>query len=181
MLTQKQLVAGQSLQLGARKAFQPRQNRTVRTQALFGFGKKRELTWREVEREEQIAIQQEVLARRKSNSWQKDVKERRAKASRYLNDPAYKKICDEENRKKFLAKKALEEPEPKFGIIIPLIPVGMPEYDGGERFDLRLPYVDSGYVDPDADFGKQIARFFGMGKKKSEPEGKDANKKKGKK
>lgn len=34
--------------------------------ALFGFGKKkeRELTWREQEREEQIAIQQEVLARR---------------------------------------------------------------------------------------------------------------------
>lgn len=37
----------------------------------------------------------------------------------------------QENRKNFLAKKALEEPEPKFGIIIPLIPVGMPEYDGG--------------------------------------------------
>jgi hypothetical protein len=31
----------------------------------------------------------------------------------------------------------------------------MPEYDGGERFDLRLPYVDNGWVDEDADPGTQ--------------------------
>lgn len=49
--------------------------------------------------------------------------------------------------------------------IIPLIPIGLPEYDGGERFDLRLPYVDNGWVDEEADMGKQIGRFFGFGKK----------------
>ena len=179
ILNQKQLVAGQSLHFTARKAVQPR---SVRTQALFGFGKKKnsEKTEWELEKEEQYRVQQEVLARRKGNSWQKDVTERRARASRYLNDPAFKKICDEENRQKFLAQKAEEEAEPRFGIIIPMAPFGMPEYDGGERFDLRLPYVDNGWVDEDADFGKQIGRFFGMGKKKNtEDEGK--GKKKGKK
>ncbi len=88
-----------------------------------------------------------------------DVKERRAKASKYLNDPAYKKQvhfkvafthskgcppapfdthkrlcvpplpccvqCDEENRAKFLAKKAAEPEEPKgFAFIVPLAPFG---------------------------------------------------------
>jgi hypothetical protein len=83
--------------------------------ALFGFGRKDDGA--DEDKEEQYRLQQEVLARRRTNAWQKDVKERRAKASRYLNDPEYKKQCDEENRKKFLAKKALEEPEPKFGIV----------------------------------------------------------------
>lgn len=35
--------------------------------------------------------QQEVLQRRRSNSWQAEVKERRAEVSRYMQDPAYKK------------------------------------------------------------------------------------------
>ena len=47
-----------------------------------------------------------------------------------------------------------------------------------ERFDLRLPYVDNGWVDEDADFFKQIGRFFGGGKKK---EGGDDEQKGGKK
>jgi hypothetical protein len=29
--------------------------------------------------------------------------------------------------------------------------------------------VDNGWVDEDADFGKQVQRFFGFGKKKDEP------------
>ncbi len=40
------------------------------------------------------------------------------------------------------------------------------EYDLGERFDLKAKYCDNGWVDEDAAFGKQVARFFGMGKKK---------------
>lgn len=35
------------------------------------------------------------------------------------------------------ALQAEANPVPKFGIIIPIVPFGMPEYDGGERFDLR--------------------------------------------
>lgn len=64
------------------------------------------------------------------------------------------------------------EPTSGFRIIIPITPFGMPEYDGGERFDLRLPYVDNGWVDEDADPMKQFRRFIGLDKKKSEDEGK---------
>ena len=42
------------------------------------------------------------------------------------------------------------------------------EYDLGERFDLKGPYVDSGWVDEDADFFKQIGRFFGRKGKKED-------------
>ena len=59
--------------------------------------------------------------------------------------------------------------EPRWGIIIPIAPFGMPEYDGGERFDLRLPHVDNGWVDEDAAFGKTVSRItrriFGRQKK----------------
>jgi len=87
---------------------------------------------------------------------------------RYLNDPEFKKVCDEENRRKFKERQAMEEPEPTSGfrIIVPITPFGMPEYDGGERFDLRLPYVDNGWVDEDADPVKQFRRFIGLDKKK---------------
>ena len=43
-------------------------------QALVGFGgkkKEKELTWREQEREDMVRVQQEVLSRRKNDSWQK--------------------------------------------------------------------------------------------------------------
>ena len=69
--------------------------------------------------------------------------------------------------------------------IIPLIPIGMPEYDGGERFDLRLPYVDNGYVDDESglsDFGRGLGKLFGFGGKKEKKEegGKEGKGKKGK-
>jgi len=37
------------------------------------------------------------------------------------------------------------------------VPLCCAEYDLGERFDLKGPYCDSGYVDEDADFGKQVS------------------------
>jgi len=42
-------------------------------------------------------------------------------------------------------------------------------------FDLRLPHVEVGYEDPDADIMGKIGRFFGFGKKPQEkkPEGKE--------
>lgn len=57
----------------------------------------------------------------------------------------------------------------------------MPEYDGGERFDLRLPYVDQGWVDEDADVAgkvaKQFKRFIGLDKKEKRDKN-DTNRKK---
>jgi len=32
------------------------------------------------------------------------------------------------------------------------------EYDYGERFDLKGPYCDNGYIDEDAAFGKQASQ-----------------------
>eukprot|EP01031_Cornospumella_fuschlensis_P033064 gene33064-39996_t len=70
------------------------------------------------------------------------------------------------------------EPEPsksdsKLGvnIVIPVNPIGMPRYDNGERFDLRLPYAERGYEDPSADvignLWGGIKKIFGGDKKSS--------------
>jgi len=50
---------------------------------------------------------------------------------------------------------------------IPMASFGISRFDGGERFDLRLPFVDSGYVDEDADIMGKFMGLFG-GKKKGE-------------
>jgi len=44
------------------------------------------------------------------------------------------------------------------------VPFGNTKYDEGERFDLRLPYVDEGYVDESASLGNTLKRLFGFGK-----------------
>ena len=60
------------------------------------------------------------------------------------------------------------EPDRKsslFGnIILPGNPIGMPRMDNGERFDLRLPYAERGYEDPDADV---MGKLFSMFSKKT--------------
>jgi len=49
----------------------------VQTKALFGFGGgKSEKSEKEIEKEEQWKAQQEVLNRRRSDSWQGEVRER---------------------------------------------------------------------------------------------------------
>ncbi|KAL4427626.1 hypothetical protein ABPG75_001715 [Micractinium tetrahymenae] len=83
-----------------------------RVSALFGFGGgKREKSEKELEKEEAFRVQQEVLARRRNNSWQKDVVERRKEVSKYMQDPEYKKKVDDEKRARFKAKKEQEERE----------------------------------------------------------------------
>ena len=60
------------------------------------------------------------------------------------------------------------EAEPKkedsklgLNVVIPLNPIGIPKYDNGERFDLRLPYAERGYEDPEADvIGNKLVYFF---------------------
>ncbi|KAJ9522785.1 hypothetical protein QJQ45_019820 [Haematococcus lacustris] len=55
------------------------------------------------------------------------------------------------------------------GIIVPLLPFGNTEYDEGERFDLRSPYADEGWVDPEEvdpwagfkNFSKKFLNFSG--------------------
>jgi hypothetical protein len=61
----------------------------------------------------------------------------------------------------------------RFGNIpLPMSPIDIPKYDDGERFDLRLPYAERGYEDPDADvmkkFGDALGSIFGKKKTKEE-------------
>jgi hypothetical protein len=39
------------------------------------------------------------------------------------------------------------------GFSLPIVqsPIDLPGYDNGQRFDLRLPYAERGYEDPDTD------------------------------
>lgn len=52
-------------------------------------------------------------------------------------------------------------------IIVPGNPIGMPRMDNGERFDLRLPYAERGYEDPDSDVMGKLFSMFSP--KKKEP------------
>jgi hypothetical protein len=60
----------------------------------------------------------------------------------------------------------------RFSIPIPLSPIDRPAYDNGLRFDLRLPYAETGYEDESADvlgnMGKALGNLFGGGKKDKE-------------
>lgn len=112
-----------------------------------------------------IARNQKKPVTNPSTTNKQDVDSRRAKVSKYLRDPAFKKEIDEERRERLKKEAAAEPQRTGFRIIVPVNPIGIPEYET-ERFDLRLPYVDNGWVDEDADFFKQIGRFFGGGKKK---------------
>ncbi|KAK9845444.1 hypothetical protein WJX81_006574 [Elliptochloris bilobata] len=145
--------------------------------ALFGRNSE-EKRQRELDKEEAFKAQAEVLKRRRGNTWQKDVSARRALVKRYNTDPEYKKKVDEDKTARFKAEQAADPPISLFDIILPIAPFGIPDYEV-ERFDLKGPYCDSGYVDEDADFGKQVARFFGFGKKQMPPEDPKKGKAKG--
>jgi hypothetical protein len=132
---------------------------TIQAGLFDGWGVDKK-AW-EQQKDEAYKVQQEILQRRRTGKWQQEVAERRAEVKRYASDPVYKKQVDDERRKN---KPKIEEP-PLFSIIVPLFPLGIPEYDQGERFDLRGEYAVEGYVDEDADVFKQLKRFFGGGKK----------------
>jgi hypothetical protein len=115
--------------------------------------------------------QQEILKKRRSGAnLSKEVNERRAKVSRYINKklPAAEQAkIDAENRRK---ANALSKEAIKGGIPLPMASFGMPEFDGGERFDLRGKYVDEGWVDPeDANKGGLFGGLFGKKKTPAPP------------
>lgn len=125
---------------------------------------------KDAQREEQFRIQQEMLSRRKNKGEMKKYfekveenrKEAQAKASTSFQ---WQKSQDGDVLEKWKAARSRGEIKPlgyeaepsksqsKLGlnVIIPVNPMGMPKYDNGERFDLRLPYAERGYEDPDAD------------------------------
>ena len=96
------------------------------------------------------AQQQEILRKRRSGAnLTKEVNARRANVSRFINKKlpaAEQKKIEEKNRAK---ANALSKEAVKGGIPLPMASFGMPEFDGGERFDLRGKYVDDGSFETD--------------------------------
>lgn len=158
---------------------------------LFGFGGGKPDSKREQEKEEQFRIQQEILARRKRPQSKEDlikkVDARREKVAATVKKTVYSNLKDnvdplekwKEAKKggfvKDLGYKAVPKEErgvtSVFGvnIPIPLSPIDRPEMDNGERFDLRLPYAERGYVDEDPNsLSNILGKFFGSGKSASE-------------
>jgi len=140
-------------------------------------------------RDEQWEIQQEMLrARRGGKAIDENVTERRKKVSKYMNntmDAEEKAEIDAKNRE---AAAALSKEAVKGGIPLPMASFGMPEFDGGERFDLRGPYVEEGWVDEEEQGEgpfSGLRKLFGLGGNKNkvveEEEDEEGNGKKGRK
>tara|TARA_B110000977_G_scaffold103030_1_gene134570 strand:+ start:33405 stop:33980 length:576 start_codon:yes stop_codon:yes gene_type:complete len=106
-------------------------------------------------RDTTFEAQQEILRnRRKGGNLETEVSKRRAKVSGFMKKTLPKEEMDaikQKNKDKAneLSKEAFKG---KKGFLsLPMASFGMPEFDGGERFDLRAPYADEGWVDPDDD------------------------------
>ena len=129
-------------------------------------------------RDTTFEAQQEILRKRRSGAnLGKEVAARRAKVSRFVNKKlpsAEQKAIEERNRKK---ANALSKEAVKGGIPLPMASFGMPEFDGGERFDLRGKYVDEGWVDPE-DAKRGVGGFGGLFGKKEPPKKKGEKPKK---
>jgi hypothetical protein len=140
------------------------------------------------ERDEQMRIQKEILERRKNPSAKKalfeKVNDRRVQAAEQIKKTMWAQNTDskvdpldgwKEAKAKGLVKDlGYEEitPEKKksiLGFSVPIIqsPIDLPGYDNGQRFDLRLPYAERGYEDPDADFMGKLMGLFKRGKSAS--------------
>ncbi|CAN8075828.1 unnamed protein product [Agarophyton chilense] len=139
--------------------------------------------WKKGEKDEAFRQQQEILARRRdakqSKKYFEEVQERRDTVEEYFDnrmlkvkegeDPIHEWRRMKENG--FIDDDVGYTEEEESGIPIPMASFGIPKYDRGARFDLKLPHVEHGYADPDADImGKAANAFknvFGFGKKKT--------------
>lgn len=138
--------------------------------------------WKKGEKDEAFQRQQEILARRRdkkrNDAYFDDIRKRRENIEEYYDkrrlkvnigeDPleAWKKLREEG----FIDESQYTEMD-EGGIPIPMASFGIPKYDNGGRFDLRLPHVEVGYTDPDSDImskaGNAFKKLFGFGGKKS--------------
>eukprot|EP00747_Dinoflagellata_sp_TGD_P207877 gnl/TRDRNA2_/TRDRNA2_81402_c0_seq1.p1 gnl/TRDRNA2_/TRDRNA2_81402_c0~~gnl/TRDRNA2_/TRDRNA2_81402_c0_seq1.p1 ORF type:complete len:263 (+),score=69.19 gnl/TRDRNA2_/TRDRNA2_81402_c0_seq1:3-791(+) len=123
-------------------------------------------------KDEAWRTQQEILARRRDKQSEREyftgVQNRREAAEKNFRNSRiqYKKGEDNLVQWKKLNKgkedrfKDDYKDAPKNSIPIPMASFGMPKFDNGERFDLRLPYVDNGYVAEDSE--DAWSRFKGL-------------------
>ncbi|EFJ47564.1 hypothetical protein VOLCADRAFT_120951 [Volvox carteri f. nagariensis] len=153
---------------------------TVRTRALFGFGKSKNDV--DSEKEEQWRLQQELIQKRKTGQLIKEANERRKKVAEELASRKELRRREKDALARGEMPDTLKSWKPydkeidekaNSGIVVPLLPFGIKKYDEGERFDLRSPYSDAGWVDPEEQdawaglkkIGTKILNFSG----KSEP------------
>lgn len=131
------------------------------------------------QRDAELQAQKEILERRRnekaSAEYMESVAARRADAEAFFQSNQLDIQPGEDPLEAWKRKEARGmikplgyEDVPEGGIPLPAASFGIPKYDNGERFDLRLPHVDVGYETADADVMGKIARFFGFGKKPEE-------------
>lgn len=140
--------------------------------------------WKKGEKDDAFQKQQEILARRRDKGRNKahfdEIRKRREELEAYYDerrlkvpvgeDPiiAWQKLKDDG----FLGERLGYDEMDEGGIPIPMASFGIPKYDNGGRFDLRLPHVEVGYTDPEADVmskaGNALKNMFGFGKKKDD-------------
>jgi hypothetical protein len=118
---------------------------------------------RQLAKEDQWRVQQELLQARRTGSFIRDASDRRRKVAETLAERKNARAAE----KAALARGEIPESLSSWknykrkedaaadgrsgfgGIVLPLNPLGNREYDEGERFDLRSPYADGAYVDDD--------------------------------
>lgn len=150
---------------------------------MFGWGKKNgEKSEKELQKEEMYRQQQEMLEARRSGTSLQEANQRRAKvaetvaarkAARRAERDALARGEMPDSLKDWRNYSNKEDETATSGLVVPLLPFGMPKYDAGERFDLRSPYADDGWVDPEetdafAGFkkiGEKLLNFSGKTKK----------------
>ena len=139
--------------------------------------------WKKGEKDEAFRQQQEILARRRDKSrnrkYFQDVEHRRheiqdnfQKRQLKVEDGVDPLIAWKKMKEDGLIDDAGYGEEDDGGIIIPMASFGIPKYDNGGRFDLKLPHVEHGYTDPDADImkkaGDAFKNIFGFGNSKDD-------------
>eukprot|EP00775_Hariotina_reticulata_P011521 gene11521-11664_t len=126
----------------------------VRAQALFGWGKKE--SGKDTEKEEMFRAQQEMLEARRAGKALQGANERRRKVAETVAERKAARKAERDalgrgempdSLKDWRNYKNKEDETATSGLVVPLLPFGMPKYDAGERFDLRSPYADDGWVD----------------------------------
>lgn len=154
-------------QLGAAQCRPGRPSRSVlsnRPAALFGWGggaSAEDKADKAAAKEEEFRYQQELLEKRRSGVLIREANDRRRKVAEELASRKQLRQSEKDalargempdtlqGWKPYDAATARKADGKEGGIIVPLLPFGIGKYDEGERFDLRSPYSDAGWVDPD--------------------------------
>ncbi|KAF5837860.1 hypothetical protein DUNSADRAFT_3753 [Dunaliella salina] len=131
----------------------------------------------------QMRVQRERLEQRKTGVKLREADKRREQVKRSLSAKKQERQQERDllaqgimpdSLKDWKNYKTKRDERANSGVVVPLLPFGNQEYDEGERFDLRSPYADDGWVDPEEvdafagikNFGK---KFLNFGMRREEP------------